>query len=531
MASEVWNYFRISCVDENIAVCNLCSKKLSRGGKSHTTSNLRKHLESQHPSCFMKKRKFEEQSTEDGASTSGLMHVNENAASSVGLHPEDDISCSNQGTNDDAVLRTKPIYVRSSQQTLTSMFNRQTLFKPGDHRANNITLQIGKMICWDLQPFSIVEDRGFRALVKHLEPRYTIPSRNHFATKVIPEMYSETKAKVMDLLQDSDYVSFTTDMWTSSSNDDYMSLTAHFADSSYCLHHLALEAVPFPEISHTAENISTFITAVIREWKLSDKVVAVLRDNARNVTLGIEKTGFSHLPCLAHTLQLVVKDGLLNAKLVTNLVGTCRRIVGSFKHSSQACKVLKKAQTLVGCKPHRLIQDEPTRWNSTLHMIDRLVEQQQALVLASYDLKLSNELTSSQWELMKHISHILQLFDKATFTVSSSSVCISEVIPIVNSIIQQLQVPPPAGFGLQGMVNDLLASLRMRCGQVEETGLYTTATLLDPRFKDKVFTSGSILDRAKTSLEQEADKVALVLASDCADDEKLVSNLILYIGN
>lgn len=522
MASEVWNYFQINCVDENTAVCNLCLKKISRGGKSHTTSNLRKHLESQHPSCLGKKRKFEEQSTENGASTSGLMRV---TASSV--LPEDDIQCLNHGTNY-VDLKTKPIYVRSSQQTLTSMFDRQTLFKPGDHRANDITLQIGKMICWDLQPFSIVEDKGFRALVNHLEPRYTIPSRNHFATKVIPEMYIKTKAKVVDLLTDSDYVSFTTDMWTSSSNDDYMSLTAHFVDSSYCLHHLALEVVPFPEISHTAENISTFITTVIRDWNLSDKVVAVLRDNARNLTLGLEKTGFSHLPCLAHTLQLVVKDGLLNAKLVTNLVGTCRRIVGSFKHSSQACKVLKKAQTLVGCKPHRLIQDEPTRWNSTLHMIDRLIEQQ-ALVLASSDLKLSNQLTSSQWELMKQISNILQLFNKATFTVSSSSVCISEMIPIVNSIIQQLQVAPPSGLGLQGMVNDLLTSLRMRCGQVEETDLYTAATLLDPRFKGKVFSSKSLLDRAKTALEQEADKIALVLASDRAD-EKPVSKLILYIG-
>ncbi|KAJ8888521.1 hypothetical protein PR048_008012, partial [Dryococelus australis] len=139
---------------------------------------------------------------------------------------------------------------------------------------------------------------------------------------------------------------------------------------------------------------------------------------------------------------------------------------------------------------------------------DRLIEQKQAAVLTSSDLKLSTQLSSLQWELMKHISDILQLFDRATFTVSSSNVCILEVIPIINSILQMLQVPPPAGFGLKGMVNDLLASLKMR-----------SVTLLDPRFKGKVFSNRRYLNTAKISLQQEAKKIAF--QSNCADDEKL----------
>ncbi|KAJ8885493.1 hypothetical protein PR048_011691, partial [Dryococelus australis] len=121
---------------------------------------------------------------------------------------------------------------------------------------------------------------------------------------------------------------------------------------------------------------------------------------------------------------------------------------------------------------------------------------------------------------LKRTHHFeIKLFDRATFAVSSSNVCISEVIPIINSILQQLQVPPPAGFGLQGMVNDLLASLKMRCGQVEEIWLYTAATLLDPCFKGKVFSDRIYLDTAKISLQQEAEKI--VFHSNCAEDEKL----------
>ncbi|KAJ8876313.1 hypothetical protein PR048_020758 [Dryococelus australis] len=249
-------------------------------------------------------------------------------------------------------------------------------------------------------------------------------------------MYIETKAKVESLLQDADYVSFTTDI---------------------------------------------------------DKVVAVLKDNARNLTLGREKTGFGHLPCLAHTLQLVVKDGLLNAKLMTNLVALCRRIVSSFKYSPQACKVLKKAQTLVGCKAHRLVKDGRT------YVIEfnpaHLLRKNQAVSLASSGLKFFFTVETNK-------AH--QLFDRATFTVSSSEVCISEVIPIINSILQQLQVPPPAGFGLQGIVKDLLASLKMRCGQVRGIWLYTAATLLDPGFKGKVFSDRRYLDTSVESVEKAA---------------------------
>lgn len=47
-----------------------------------------------------------------------------------------------------------------------------------------------------MQPFSIVENKGLLRLLKHLEPRYTIPSRKSFSNKTINDMYNEITEEV-----------------------------------------------------------------------------------------------------------------------------------------------------------------------------------------------------------------------------------------------------------------------------------------------------------------------------------------------
>lgn len=66
----------------------------------------------------------------------------------------------------------------------------------------------------DLQPISVVEDRGFIELVKTLDPRYQIPSRKKLMESTINNMYEDCKAKVMATLQNENHVILTMDMWT-----------------------------------------------------------------------------------------------------------------------------------------------------------------------------------------------------------------------------------------------------------------------------------------------------------------------------
>lgn len=62
MSSEVWLHFKIDSTNSCFAKCNICEKLVSRGGSSKTTSNVLKHIKSQHKSFLTKKSKPNEES-------------------------------------------------------------------------------------------------------------------------------------------------------------------------------------------------------------------------------------------------------------------------------------------------------------------------------------------------------------------------------------------------------------------------------------------------------------------------------------
>ncbi len=67
------------------------------------------------------------------------------------------------------------------------------------------------------------------------------------------------------------------------------------------------------EVSHTAENLAKELRDLVSEWKLTDKIAAVVTDNANNIVKAvnaINKWRHVGLPCFAHTLSLAVKDAI-----------------------------------------------------------------------------------------------------------------------------------------------------------------------------------------------------------------------------
>ena len=64
-------------------------------------------------------------------------------------------------------------------------------------KGKRINQSVAAFITNYLRHYSVVDNTGFRHLLKTLEELYKLPSRSHFTEKVTAALYHETKAQVI----------------------------------------------------------------------------------------------------------------------------------------------------------------------------------------------------------------------------------------------------------------------------------------------------------------------------------------------
>uniref|UniRef100_A0A671P1N0 BED-type domain-containing protein n=1 Tax=Sinocyclocheilus anshuiensis TaxID=1608454 RepID=A0A671P1N0_9TELE len=432
--SLVWNYFEVADNDDKTAVCKLYTAKISRGGtsvKNFNTANLITHLKCRHAK---EHDEFVKAKAEAALATK-------------------------------AKCQTKA----SVTPSIAQVFDSTRKFKSDSTKAREITRKVMEFMALDDQPFSVVEDTGFQRLVRHLEPRYTLPSRCYFADVCLPEIYNRVADHVHKLLHNDSAMSFTTDIWSSDvSPTSMLSLTAQWIDCDFKLKVL-LHSQEFTG-SHTSLAISQAFTDMLDKWKIDrSRVHAVVRDNARNMAKAMTDSEIMSLPCMAHSLQLAVNEGILSQRSVTELASMCRKIVGHFKHSQLASSRLQSIQSQMDLPPKRLKQDVNTRWNSTFYMMQSLLEQKRALAAYAADYELPVTLTAQQWTLME------------------KDASAADIIPLLETLKRLLSKEADSDHGVKTMKKALLEAVQKQFRNTTSNHMCCIATVLDPRYKDKFF--------------------------------------------
>jgi hypothetical protein len=79
----------------------------------------------------------------------------------------------------------------------------------------------------DTQPYSIVEDLGFQALIKLAFPHYELPGIKYF-TSYVADWSEKLRKNVKDKLNEAEIFHFTTDLTTLKDNCAYITVTSHF---------------------------------------------------------------------------------------------------------------------------------------------------------------------------------------------------------------------------------------------------------------------------------------------------------------
>ena len=246
-------------------------------------------------------------------------------------------------------------------------------------RAKRITLSVACFIAKDLRPYSVVENAGFRHLLKTIEPRYKLPTRATFTDSALPALYKETKEKVMGSMRKASRVAVATDAWTSVATESYVTITAHYISENWQIVSNVLQTRAVYE-SHTGAHMARLLLDVVEEWQLKDKSSVLVTDNAANMISAAEIGKFPDVKCFAHTLNLAAQPAL-KLQTVSRLLSRVRRISAYFHRSTKAKHLFEENQRVVLKLSHpvKLITDVATRWNSAHDMMERSLQLQAAV--------------------------------------------------------------------------------------------------------------------------------------------------------
>ncbi|XP_048020934.1 E3 SUMO-protein ligase ZBED1-like [Megalobrama amblycephala] len=385
---------------------------------------------------------------------------------------------------------------------------KQTLQLPtNSERSVKITEAIAGFICKDMRPYSVVENVGFRRLMKVMEPNYVIVSRKHLSEEVIPNMYQTVKDGVVCKLKTAERVGITSDTWTSVATESYMSVTAHYIDELWNLVSYVLQTTEV-QTDHRSVSLAEMLTKAMEEWGLLSKDPAIVTDNAANMICAVEITGLTHVGCFEHIINLASQAGL-KLPNVARLLGRVRHIAKFFHRSTTATRILKEKQKLLQLNAHKLKIDVVTRWNSTLEMLERFLEQQPAIsaALLSPDVRRNEkDLCSLKEEDITDAEDVVRALKpmKTATQVMSEEKCptLSVMAPLHALLLKEMTSLPEDSRVVKDTKDEIKKNLSTR--YVNQKDMLYVASAIDPRFKALPFLNEEERDRTFSRLQTEA---------------------------
>ncbi|CAF1597382.1 unnamed protein product [Adineta ricciae] len=465
--SLVWRYFRTINEKSFDVECILCSTKVPR--KSTSTSNMLHHVQTRHENEYQVVNK---------------------------------------------AMRSK---AADAPQRLPL----------SSERSAHLTRLAANLIISTLLPLSLVENPQLQLIFQEAEPSYILPKRKYFIGNVLNQMYDETRNRVQNELNCAISVCLTTDIWTSQSNEAYMTVTVHFIDTSNSkLKSFVLETTEFSG-NHTAQRIVERLENICIDWSILDKVVCLVSDTCnvmRKVGNDFAKGWFG---CTDHLLNLCVNDVIRKRDDVKNVLSTVRHIVSFVRNSHLAYETLNKYQRSLGVNERHLIYDVSTRWNSTYYMLQRFIDEKLSISACLNEKAFQKNLSTAKisrnidWDLQEQLMIVLEPFEAATRKLSVEFCpSISLVLPVITTLITSLENRTSDSLIIKQIKNTLRCSIEERFEKLFEDKNVLLATVLDPRWKNFSFLQSS-------SYQQHVD-THTCLTKMSAFDAKLLSYIYLH---
>ncbi|XP_042308847.1 zinc finger BED domain-containing protein 4-like isoform X2 [Sceloporus undulatus] len=429
--SFVWDHFDRIADNPHVTICRYCHAQVKVGKpggcKRLGTSSMIRHLEHRHPVLYNAQRKM---GPERPPVTSPLLGSLQSTFSYCGMGGQVPTATEPRPTN---LAVEKQLPIGESLMIAPGL-------SPNSSTALRCTQALAKYIAISMVPFSIVEDEAFLEFVRKLCPRWEVPGRQYLIQTAFPALETDIRTEIRKdfTCAVAGVVHFTSHCWTSSQSKSYLCVTAHCVarrKRTLVRRAATLMLTHFSE-THSATNIDNKLQAVVQEWLAPQKLElgCLVTYSGSSFLRYAHQRSVSHIPCMAHCISFLVRNALkddANAGL-KKVVDLARRICHHFKTSRAASEAIHRLQVKHGLSEHRFMFDAPRKWNNTLYMLQRLVEQKRVVMEYLLDhTALNLYVNPEQWDVMQGLVDILVIFDETTAVLSAEDATIGQVLPSV----------------------------------------------------------------------------------------------------
>ncbi|XP_068454566.1 v-myb avian myeloblastosis viral oncogene homolog-like 2a isoform X2 [Clinocottus analis] len=437
-----------------------------------------------------------------------------------------------------------PSVPRSSSSSPSSSSGAAPAAAPVDQK--KFTNAALRMLAEDMLPLSFVEGAGFRSFMSTISPECNKLSQRVIGLQLYdevertikPQLIRDLKACLAKTKDGESAIHVTFDLWAGNQShsveEPIVVVQLHFVSDSW---QIRRPIVAFRHLSH--KNLSTTVARELEGVLLSygifpPSIGYVLVNQAKEALAGNNlfcdykimcssnrgepdreemvaflsdqmfetESPFSELQigtrttCVAHTLQLVIKEALKNSRVVENLLSQVHNVVAFFRSSAYWSEVLLKESNVSLCP-----SSSNCRWNSIMLSLRRMVQESswsaimtvlaQARIEAN-DTASAPPLVMAKREQVIDILGLLEPFEEALQVLQGNGVTISFITPSL--------------IGLDKTLESLVTNYS-HFNKALRTGIHThfqslihqkdmiLAAVLDPRIKLQPFPDAKLEDQ------------------------------------
>lgn len=242
-------------------------------------------------------------------------------------------------------------------------------------------------------PFHATEHSLFRLFLSALKPGFadSLPGSDQLMRTDLPALYRNVSDHVTRALKDATGpLCWSSDGWTMKHGTSSYLMTGVFFLKDWTLSSVCLSVKHFAE-GHSADAMAKHLRETFLANSIQQRAFVGITDNASAMQkLGIDKIRCMWLPCIAHTLNLIVSDAVNAAdQQLGDLFALLGSLVKFFHKSPTASTALQQAieqnrkdvstrlskfeplRDSAKALPKKLKTRAPTRWNSLVDMLRR----------------------------------------------------------------------------------------------------------------------------------------------------------------